>query len=108
MLPLEAMGPGGSLSSVLVAMPYWQDASWRESLQAAMATAAYSCDQMAAAPVLQLWSGWRRQWWSSIGFQRQWIPNYVIAFSYSAFLYQKLKNLVLVDPVTNSAFKLIS
>jgi hypothetical protein len=36
-LPLEVVGPGGSLSTLLVATPYWQDASRRWT---AMATAA--------------------------------------------------------------------
>ncbi len=33
-------GPSGRLSTVLIATPYWRDASWRESWQAATATAA--------------------------------------------------------------------
>ncbi len=41
MLSLEVVGPGGSLSTVLVAMPYRRDASWRVSWQATTATAAY-------------------------------------------------------------------
>ncbi len=57
MLPLEVVGPGGSLSTVLVATPYWQDTSQRESWQAATATAAYSCVRMTAALVHRLGSG---------------------------------------------------
>jgi hypothetical protein len=38
---------------VLIATPYWRDASWTESWQAATATA--------AALLLQLGSGWRRR-----------------------------------------------
>jgi hypothetical protein len=41
MLSLEVLGPGGSLSTVLIAMPYRQDASRRVSWQVATATAAY-------------------------------------------------------------------
>jgi hypothetical protein len=37
MLPLEVVGPGGSLSTATIAAPYKQDAS-RESWQAATAT----------------------------------------------------------------------
>ncbi len=39
LLPLEVVGPGGSLSTVLITTPYWRDASRRGSWQAAMATA---------------------------------------------------------------------
>ncbi len=35
MLPLEVVGPGGSLSTVLIAAPYGRDASWRGSWQTA-------------------------------------------------------------------------
>ncbi len=38
MLPLEAVGPGGSLSTATIAAPYGRDASRRESWQAATAT----------------------------------------------------------------------
>ncbi len=62
------MGPGGSLITVLIATPYWQDASQRVSWQAAMAMAADSCDWTAAALVLWLGGGWRRQWGSGTGF----------------------------------------
>jgi hypothetical protein len=73
MLPLEVVGPGGSLSTVLIATPYWRDASRKESWQAAAATAATamvtdSCDQTAAALVLRLGSRWWRQQQSGIGF----------------------------------------
>ncbi len=62
MLPLEVMGPGGSLSTALIATPYRRDASRRVSWQATTATAAYSCDlTMAAALVHRLGSGWPRQ-----------------------------------------------
>ncbi len=54
MLPLEKVGPGGSLSTVLIATPYWRDASWRVSWQAATATAVSSCDRMATALVHRL------------------------------------------------------
>ncbi len=64
MLPLEVMGPGGSLSTVLVATPYWRNASWRVSWQAALATAAYSCDWTTTALVHWLGSGWWWQQWS--------------------------------------------
>jgi hypothetical protein len=39
MLPLEVVGPGGSLSTVLITTPYWRDASRRGSWQAATAMA---------------------------------------------------------------------
>jgi hypothetical protein len=45
MLSLEVMGPGGSLSTVLITTPYRRDASWRVSWQAATATAAYKLRQ---------------------------------------------------------------
>jgi hypothetical protein len=54
MLPLEVMGPGGSLSTVLIATPYWQDASRRASWQAATATASHSCDRTTTALVHRL------------------------------------------------------
>jgi hypothetical protein len=60
MLSLEVVGPSGSLSTVLIAMPYRQDARWRESWQVAIATAADSCDRTAAALIPWLGSGWRR------------------------------------------------
>jgi hypothetical protein len=68
MLPLDVMGPGGSLSTVLIVMSYCRDASWRESWQAATTMMADSCDRTAAVLVLWLGSNWRRQQWSSIGF----------------------------------------
>ncbi len=37
MLPLEVVRPGGSLSTLLIATLYWQDASWRVFWQVAMA-----------------------------------------------------------------------
>jgi hypothetical protein len=54
MLPLEVVGPGGSLSMALVATPYWRDASRRVSWQVAMATAESSCDQTATTLVHRL------------------------------------------------------
>jgi hypothetical protein len=54
MLPLEVVGPGGSLSTVLIATPYWRDASRRVSWHAATATAVSSCDRTATALVLRL------------------------------------------------------
>ncbi len=45
MLSLEVVGPGGSLSAVLIATPYKRDASWRVSWQAATATAAHKLRQ---------------------------------------------------------------
>ncbi len=54
MLPMEVVGPGGSLSMVLIATPYWRDASWRVSWQAATATEVSSCDRTATALVHQL------------------------------------------------------
>jgi hypothetical protein len=54
MLPLEVVGPGGSLSTALIATPYWRDASRRVSWQAATATAESSCDQTATALVHRL------------------------------------------------------
>ncbi len=42
MLSLEVMGPGGSLSTKLIATPYGRDASWRVSWQAVTTTAASS------------------------------------------------------------------
>jgi hypothetical protein len=67
MLSLEVMGLGGSLSTVLITMPYWRDAS-RESWQAATATAADSCDRTAAALVLRQGGGWQRRRRSGSGF----------------------------------------
>jgi hypothetical protein len=61
MLSLEVIGLGGGLSTVLIATPYWRDASWRVSWRAAMATVAYSCDRTTMALVHRLGSGWRRQ-----------------------------------------------
>ncbi len=57
MLPFEVVGPGGSLSTVLIAMPYWRDASRRVSWQVAKATAGFSCDRTATALLI----GWGRQ-----------------------------------------------
>ncbi len=57
MLPLEVVGPGGSLSTVLIATPYGRDASWREPWLAATAMAAYSCDLTTAALIHRLGSG---------------------------------------------------
>ncbi len=54
MLPLEVVVPGGSLSTALTATPYWRDASWRVSWQAATATAVPSCDRTATALVHRL------------------------------------------------------
>ncbi len=54
MLLLEVVGPGGSLSTVLIATPYWRDASRRVSWQAAKATAGSSCDRTATALVHRL------------------------------------------------------
>jgi hypothetical protein len=65
------MGPGGSLSTVLIAMLYWRDASRRVSWQAATATAVSISDRTAAALVHRLgtaggggegadWFRWRR------------------------------------------------
>ena len=54
MLPLEVVGPGGSLSTVLIATPYWRDASRRVSWQAATATAGSSWDRTATALVHRL------------------------------------------------------
>jgi hypothetical protein len=61
MLPLEVVGPGGSLSTVLIATLYGRDASWRVSWLTATATAAYSCDLTTTALVHWLGSSWRRQ-----------------------------------------------
>jgi hypothetical protein len=66
MLSLEVVGPGGSLSTALIATPYRRDASWRESWQAATAMAATSCDRTATALVHRLGSGWRRHWRSGL------------------------------------------
>jgi hypothetical protein len=55
---LEVVGPGDGLSTVPSATPYWRDASWRVSWQAATATAAYSCDRAVAALLLRLGNGW--------------------------------------------------
>jgi hypothetical protein len=68
MLSLEVVGSGGSLLMVLITMPYWRDASWRVSWQAAMVMAADSCDRTAAALVLWLGGGWRQQRQSGTGF----------------------------------------
>jgi hypothetical protein len=54
MLPLEVVGPGGSLSTVLITTPYWRDASRRVSWQAATATAGSSCNRTATALVHRL------------------------------------------------------
>jgi hypothetical protein len=48
MLPLEVVGPGGSLSTATIAAPYGRDASRRESWQAATAT--------------EGGGAWRRRW----------------------------------------------
>ncbi len=66
MLSLEVVGPGGSLSTVLIATPYRRDASWRVSWQAATATAVTSCDRTATALVHRLGSGCRRHWRSGL------------------------------------------
>ncbi len=67
MLSLEVVGPGGSLSTALIATPYRRDASWRESWQAATAMAATSCDRTATAALIhRLGSGWRRHWRSGL------------------------------------------
>jgi hypothetical protein len=54
MLPLEVVDPGGSLSTVLIATPYWREASRRVSWQAATVTAVSSCDRTATALVHRL------------------------------------------------------
>jgi hypothetical protein len=54
MLPLEVVGPGGSLSTVLIATPYWRDVSRRVSWQAATATAVYCCDRTTTALIHRL------------------------------------------------------
>jgi hypothetical protein len=53
MLSLEVVGPGGSLSTVLVATPYRRDASRRVSWQAITATAAHKLrrDDYGARPL---------------------------------------------------------
>ncbi len=61
MLPLEVVGPGGSLSTALITTPYGRDASWRVSWQPVTATAAYSCGRATAVLVQRLGSGWQRQ-----------------------------------------------
>ncbi len=62
MLPLEVVGPGGSLSTALIAMPYWRDASRRVSWQAAKATAEFSCDPgYGARPSAGDGRWWRRR-----------------------------------------------
>ncbi len=66
MLSLVVVGPGGSLSTVLIATPYRRDASWRVSWQAATATAATSCDRTAKVLVHRLGNGWRRHWRSGL------------------------------------------
>jgi hypothetical protein len=54
MLPLEVVGPGGSLSTALIATPYRRDASRRVSWQAATATAGSGCDRTSTALVHRL------------------------------------------------------
>ncbi len=49
-------------------LPYRQDASWRESWRAAMATATYSCNWMMTVLVLWLGGGWQQQWRNSSTF----------------------------------------
>jgi hypothetical protein len=97
MLSLDVVGPGDSLSTVLIATPYWRDASWRESWQAVTATVAHSCDWMAAAPLLQLGSGWRQRRWSGIGFQQRWTKNLLFCFVFVFGLY-------LISLLISSAF----
>jgi hypothetical protein len=78
MLPLELMGPSGSLSMFLFATSDWREANRRMSWKAVTASAAYSCDQMAAALIFGLGdSKWQQQ---RIGFcfQRRRILNYEI------------------------------
>ncbi len=85
MLSLEVMGPGGSLSMVLIAVPYRRDSSRRVSWQAATATAAYSCDlTMTAALVHRLGSGWRPQRRSG---PVSLATDYKFVYLYSAFLF---------------------
>ncbi len=61
MLPLEVVGPGGSLSTVLIATPYWRDASRRVSWRAATATAGSSCDGYGTHPSAGDGRRWRRR-----------------------------------------------
>jgi hypothetical protein len=78
MLPLEVMGPGGSLSMFLFATSYWREANRRMSWKAVTSSAAYSCDQTAAALIFGLGdSKWQQR---RIGFCFQWrrILNYMI------------------------------
>jgi hypothetical protein len=56
-LPFEVMGTGGSLSTALVAVTYWRDASRRVSWQAVMATVEYSCKQTMTALTFRMGGG---------------------------------------------------
>jgi hypothetical protein len=79
MLSLEVVGPGYGLSTAPSATPYWRDASWRVSWQAATATAAYSCDRVVAALLLRLEGGWRWRRRGGTGYDGDGIK---ISFSY--------------------------
>jgi hypothetical protein len=98
MLPLEVVGPGGSLSMLL--SPRLNGEMPAESpRQAATATAAYSCDRTIAALHLWLGLGLVVAAWQWRIFAPRWIPNFVvififITFSYLAFSYQKLSKFV--------------
>jgi hypothetical protein len=86
MLPLEVVVPGGSLSTALIATPYWRDASRRVSWQAATATAVPCCDRTATALV---------HWLGTAGggggeadrFRRRRMQNLLIIFGSLSFLY---------------------
>ncbi len=78
MLPLEVVGPGGSLSALL--MPHFFSETQSESVLAG----GNSNGSIQLQPnFLRLGDGWWRQRWSSFDFLcPRWILNYVILYSY--------------------------
>jgi hypothetical protein len=85
MLSLEVVGPGYGLSTAPSATPYWRDASWRVSWQAATATAAYSCDRGVAALLLRLEGGWRWRRRGGTGSDGDGLKISIYYFSFSYF-----------------------
>jgi hypothetical protein len=75
MLSLEVVGPGDSLSTVLIATPYLRDARLSVSWQAVTVTAAYNCDRTAAALLHRLGSGWRWRQLGGISSLHRWAQN---------------------------------
>jgi hypothetical protein len=96
MLSLEVMGPGGSLSTVLIATPYRRDTSWRVSWQAATATVA----QVATGRLRRSSIGWEVAGGCTGGadwFRRRRILNFYLYFLYVYFYIRPFLILVLVE-----------